>query len=374
VSRRVPTPDPAGEWSRTTTDPDEKGWRTHVAHGVPRIGLVGAGGHANRNILPVLSYLPVDLVSITDRDVSRAAAAAHRFGAARHYGTAADMYANEELDAVLLVVSPALHPALAIEAFGHGLDVWSEKPAATGSGQINDMIGARGSNVCVVGYKKAFMPATHKVTELLDGPAGGPPLSASAVYPVAIPCIEPEDRGRRPYPVSNWLTSGCHSLSVLRAVLGPVATVTTHRGRRGGAICVLMHINGAVSSLHLAEGASKFQPCERYHFVTSTASVTIENSRKVIYQRGLTVDYAKDFTFAPDGLDSGAIVWEAQDTMATMQGKSVVTQGIFGGLAAFVEAVQTRKNPDIGSLEFARDVTLVYEAALESDGETVQLP
>jgi len=126
-----------------------------------------------------------------------------------------------------------------------------------------------------------------------------------------------------------------------------------------------------VSNLHLAVGASKFQPCERYLFVTATASIEIENSRKVTYQRGLNVAYTEDLTFAPAGLDSGAIVWEAQDTMATMQGKNIVTQGIYGGLSAFCQAIIEKNVPDAGTLEFARDVTQIYEAALRSRDELI---
>jgi predicted dehydrogenase len=279
------------------------------------------------------------------------------------------MYAREQLDAVFLVVSPQLHPDLAIEAFSAGLHVWTEKPAAVSSARIDDMIRARGDRVGIIGYKKAFMPSVVKVRELLSLNEVGPLVSLLGVYPVGIPDAEPDHVG--PFPVSNWLTSGCHALSVLRVVGGPVESVVVHRSRHGGGACVLRHANGTVSNLHLAAGASKFQPCERYLFVTENASIEIENSRKVTYQRGLRAAYTEDLTFAPAGLDSGAIVWEAQDTMATMQGKNVVTQGIYGGLSAFCRAILDGSIPDAGTLEFARDVTDIYEAALRSRGEPI---
>jgi predicted dehydrogenase len=333
-----------------------------------RVGLVGAGSHARRNILPTLTYLPVDLVAICDKEADRAGEAARQFGA-HPYTKTAEMYAEEELDAVFLVVSPTLHPDLAIEAFGAGLHVWTEKPAAVSTARIDDMISARGDRVCIIGYKKSFMPAVVKARELLGLAEAGPLVSLLGVYPVGVPDVEPDAAGA--FPVSNWLTSGCHALSVLRVVGGPVESVVVHRTSQGGGACVLRHTSGTVSNLHLAVGASKFQPCEQYLFVTENGSVHIGNSRKVTYQRGLTVAYDEDFTFAPPGLDSGAIVWEAQDTMATMQGKNVVTQGIYGALSAFCLAVQEKEIPDSGTLEFARDVTAIYEAALRSHGEHI---
>ncbi len=39
-----------------------------------KVCLVGCGGHAFRNILPALNYLPVDLVATCDIDAGRAEA------------------------------------------------------------------------------------------------------------------------------------------------------------------------------------------------------------------------------------------------------------------------------------------------------------
>lgn len=330
-----------------------------------RVGLVGAGAHAHRNILPTLGLLDLELAAVADTDEDRARETARRYGAANSFGSAADMYASGEIDAALLVVSPTLHPALAIEAFEAGLDVWSEKPAAASSAQVREMIAHRGDRICVVGYKKSFMPSAVKARELL--PSG--PRSASGVYPVSLPRGE----GEPPFPVSDWLTSGCHPLSLMVSVAGPVARVTAHRSSRGGGIVVLEHRSGTVSTLHAALGAPKFQPCERYTFADDDHSVEILNSRKVILRRPFWPDYSSDDDFAPPGLDAGSLVWEAQDTMATLQGKNVVTQGIYGGLRAFRDAVRSRREPVVGSLGFALEVTKVYEAALMSDGSAVDL-
>lgn len=330
-----------------------------------RVGLVGAGAHAHRNILPTLAFLDIELVAVADTDRQRASDTARRYGAASSFDGAGEMYRSGEIEAVLLVVSPTLHPALAVQAFEAGLDVWSEKPAAASSDQVREMIAHRGDRVCVVGYKKSFMPSAVKARELL--PAG--PRSASGVYPVSLPL----GVGEPPFPVSDWLTSGCHPLSLLVSVAGPVARVAAHRSPRGGGVVVLEHRSGAVSTLHAALGAPKFQPCERYTFVGDDHSVEILNSRKVILRRPFWPDYTSDDDFAPPGLDAGSLVWEAQDTMATLQGKNVVTQGIYGGLRAFREAVRTRRDPDVGSLDFALEVTKVYEAAQMSDGASVEL-
>ena len=76
------------------------------------------------------------------------------------------MYRNEELDAVFLCVSARRHPELACEAHDAGLHVWMEKPAAVRASEVETMIEHRGDCV-VVGLKKAFLPATRTVIELM---------------------------------------------------------------------------------------------------------------------------------------------------------------------------------------------------------------
>ena len=327
-----------------------------------RVGLVGAGSHAMRNIVSSVAFLPFDLAAVADTVAERAQRVASLTGATP-YESAARMFAEADLDAVLLVAGARAHAPLAIEAFGAGLDVWTEKPPAISVEQLDSMLAARGDRVCGVGYKKALMPAIVKARELL----GDRVLSASASYPNDVP-LHPEGP---PYPVGTWLSDGCHVLAAMLSVCGPVAAVATHRAAEKGSALVLHHANGVVGVLHLINGAPVYQPSERYLFVTDGATVAIENGRRVVYQRDIPARYDEDDNFAAGGLDSGAVVWEAQDTMATMQGKNVVTQGILPSLLAFARAIQTRQQPEYGSLEFARQVLAVCEAAQASDATLV---
>ena len=78
------------------------------------VAIVGVGSHAYRNILPIMTYLPVSLRAVCDIDLKRAQVTAAQYGAKAFYGNAGEMYQNEELDAVFLCVSMRwvlrLHP------------------------------------------------------------------------------------------------------------------------------------------------------------------------------------------------------------------------------------------------------------------------
>lgn len=336
-----------------------------------RVGIVGAGSHSYRNIFPTLTYLPLELVAVADLDAEKLRYTGAQYGATETYSSAEEMFEKADIEAVILCVSPQMHPRLAIAAFAAGLHVWMEKPAAMVVSEVEAMLAARGDLVSVVGYKKAFMPAVRKAVEILALEGVRPLRSIVGTYPMSIP-----ENGRKVLDdreATNWLANGCHPLSVFLEVGGPALAVTTHRGKHGGGALIIEHVNGAVSNLHLAQGAPMFQPFERYTIYADTQSIEIENSRRVSYQRGIDFKYATGTSFAPPGLDGGAIVWEAQDGLNTLENKAVFTQGLYGELAHFCEAILASRPATIGSLEFALELTRVYEGALLSEGSPVQI-
>lgn len=332
-----------------------------------RVGMVGVGSHAYRNILPVLTFLPVELVAIADVNEELANVTAAQYRAKRSYATAEEMYKNEDLDAVLICVSPQLHPRLAIQAFEAGLHVWLEKPAAATVSEVDQMIEARNELICTVGYKKVFMPAAYKVRELLASNVLGELRTVLAQYPLSIPL------GTPPGEKSSWLANGCHPVSLLLSIAGPAVGVTVHRGKANTGTVLIRHENGVLSNLHLTQGAPKGQPSERYSVFGATATVEIDNTRKVTLQRGIPFDYQGTTSFSPDGLDSGAIVWEAQDTFSTLENRSDFTQGLYGELFYFLQCILKKEPAQNAHLEFAREVAAVHEAALLSDNREIQL-
>ena len=165
------------------------------------------------------------------------------------------------------------------------------------------------------------------------------------------------------------LLNGVHPLSAMLAVAGPVAAVTTHRGRHGGGACVLEFDSGAIGNLHLAAGLRG--PTERYSFFAENCHVTVENGSRVTLHRGIPRDYAKTTSFAPAGTDHGSIVWQPQNMLATLENKALMTQGMYGELRHFCDCALAGEPAGIGTLEFALDVMRAYEAALLSTGDRV---
>ncbi|MBO0879596.1 MAG: Gfo/Idh/MocA family oxidoreductase, partial [Mycobacterium sp.] len=240
-----------------------------------RVGLVGVGSHAYRNILPALHHLPVTLSALCDVDDALARRTATEYGGPPVFTDSARMYADVELDAVLLCAGPRQHPDLAVQAFSAGLHVWMEKPPGLRAADVERILAASGDQTCAVGFKKAYMPAVRKARELIELPEFGALRSILAVYPMTIPCDGAGVLARAEF--TNWLANGCHPLSLLVELGGPVRSVRTIRGPgedASGAVH-LEFANGAIGTFFLAGGAPPGYPVERYDLYGAGRVVSI---------------------------------------------------------------------------------------------------
>lgn len=333
------------------------------------IALVGAGSHAYRNLLPAMNFLPVRVVAICDRDAALARHTADQYGARAYTDTTA-LYRNEELDAVFLSVSPQLHPELACEAFDAGLHVFMEKPPATRVAGVEEMLQRRKDRVVVVGFKKAFMPATEKAIELTSDGKHGSVLGMVGIYPVAIP--EDGERAlREEETVTDWLANGCHPLAFLVAVGGPVAALTMHRDSHGRGVCILEFANGTIGTLHLAHELAGW-PLELYVVSVENAQLIVENCTTVkLLRSSPSFEYGQTTSFISPGVDEGMVVWQPQNALSTLENMALFTQGIYAEMRYFCDCVLEGVEPKRGSLEFALHLMTLYEAALLSNGERV---
>jgi predicted dehydrogenase len=235
------------------------------------------------------------------------------------------------------------------------------------------MIGHRGDRVSVVGFKKVFMPSARKALEVIGSERYGNLKTMLAVYPMDVPPDGKTVLETRKFV--NWLGNGVHPLSLLLAAGeaaggGSVATVTTHRGSNGGGAVILQFRSGIIATFHMASGP---QPSESYGFYGDRWHLSIENCLAVTLQRGYPFVYNETSTYCPEGDTHGAVRWEPQNCLATLENKALFTQGIYDELRYFFDCILTGAQPKLGSLEFAHHVMQVYEAGLISEGRPVDV-
>jgi predicted dehydrogenase len=132
------------------------------------LGVVGVGGIAQRHLSNVATIDRVNVEAVCDIDEERADSAASNHGATSYYDYE-QLYAEADVDAILVAIPPFAHTTQETLAVEQGLDLFVEKPVAL---SVTDArkIGAVIENSDVVnqaGYVLRYAEAVDRARELI---------------------------------------------------------------------------------------------------------------------------------------------------------------------------------------------------------------
>jgi predicted dehydrogenase len=332
-----------------------------------RVGFIGAGGHAWRNVYPAFRYAPVDLVAVCDLDIDRAKAYARQFGAERAYADHREMLGAEDLDAVFIVTayepdSRVTATRLALDALAAGRHVWMEKPTAASVAEVEQLIAASGSagRIVMTGLKKLFFPTIAKVKEIICDAAFGHPTSVYVRYPQSIPRFERRSDSAK---MLGLLDHIYHPGAILDYLMGPIERFSHEwEPKTGSSVASLRFASGAVGTLHLAGGASGSSPLERLEVVGQGANVVVENGAKLTYYRKATRPaYGRSASFlVPD--DEAPLHWEPEFSLGQLNNNSLFLLGYAQEVQHFCDCVLEGRQPERGTLAQSLAIMKLYEA------------
>src|ERR1700722_7877527 len=105
------------------------------------IGVIGAGWWAAAVQFPAVKSHPyAELVAVQSREKAKAEKIARDFGAKRACVTLEDMFALDDLDAVIVASTPNVHHAQVKAALERGLHVLVEKPMTFTAAEARDLV------------------------------------------------------------------------------------------------------------------------------------------------------------------------------------------------------------------------------------------
>ena len=221
-----------------------------------RIGFVGAGSFSTWAIYPALHLAPFDLRAVCDHDAARAEDAARKFGAPRWYTDHLEMWAKEDLEAVILWMRPRERQALAVAALEAGYHVLVPKPPAP---SLEDCLAlaeasTRAGRSLMVHFHRRFSLGVSKALEIMARPSFGRVTQVSCSF-----CCGPYDDVRGAGydgPVHAFLLDfAVHHIDLLRALGGEVEHAAAFHDERdgGGSFAVAVRFaGGAVGTLQLS--------------------------------------------------------------------------------------------------------------------------
>jgi len=148
-----------------------------------RVGFVGAGAFANAMHYPDLAEMPdVTIAAICDIDEERLAATANQYGVAARYTDHRRMLAEQDLDAVYVVMPPMGLTPTVLDCFAAGKPVFMEKPPGVTTEETRQMAeAARRSGVFgMVGFNRRYADVVRNARERVL--AAGPPSMVMAEF------------------------------------------------------------------------------------------------------------------------------------------------------------------------------------------------
>lgn len=150
----------------------------HPLEGRVRVAIIGAGGFAQGMHLPNLQKLRETFAvrAIVSRTGSNARAVAQRYGAEYASTDVESIFADEQVDLVLIATRHHLHANLALRALRAGKHVFVEKPLALAAVELDEIEHFLGETarrpLLMTGFNRRFSPAMSTAKQILADRSG----------------------------------------------------------------------------------------------------------------------------------------------------------------------------------------------------------
>ena len=195
--------------------------------------MIGTGVAARRLYLPALQRLEkkLELVACTHRTRKKAEHYAKLAGIPKVVGSAAELLALPEVDAVLISLPIDAQPALVLQALAAGKPVLSEKPVAPSLAAGRKLLeaAARHRTPWLVGENHAFMPAIARLRRWVEQGRLGEPRLLQAFQLAWLDAKNPFFHTawrQQPAHVGGFVAdAGVHLACTVRRVLGMPSVV-----------------------------------------------------------------------------------------------------------------------------------------------------
>ncbi|MBE7183299.1 MAG: bi-domain-containing oxidoreductase [Methylobacterium mesophilicum] len=259
-----------------------------VRPGAIRLGVIGAGDHARRTLIPTFRRAGAELACIATRGAAAAAHAGRRFGFARSSTDPALLIGDPSVEAVVIATRHDSHAALTIAALDAGRHVFVEKPLALSHAELGEVEAAwrRSRDLAVppvlaIGFNRRFAPHVIVARRLL---AARPEPKAFVMTVNAGRLAsahwlnDPEQGGGR------ILGEACHFIDLLRHLAGhPIARADISALGRGEetATVTLSFADGSIGTIHYLANGSRAFPKERLEIFCGGGVLVLENFRRL---------------------------------------------------------------------------------------------
>lgn len=346
-----------------------------------KVGFIGCGAHAFRNVYPTFDYAPVDLVAVCDLSEDRAEIYRKRFGAERVYTDYKEMIKKESLDAVFVVLNfdrngHPLYPKILPDILEAGLPVWVEKPISYTAKEAETLMDLQEKNdvQILVSNKRYFYPTFDAAKKILAKEEFGEAVSITGKYPLT---LSPFDESLGERQGLHWFLDICHPMSGMHHLMGDVKEMMFIEHQPSGNVQTLLNFEtGAIGSLHLSSTQAETSPLETYEVIGNKQNVVIDNAMRLAYYKGKkgSGEYGKAPSYIGDDPSEGPVIWEPEFSLGQIYNKNLFLQGMVQSVNHFAHAVLNDRKVEKATLRDSWHLTKVFDAYKDNKpGKWIQL-
>jgi predicted dehydrogenase len=249
-----------------------------------RIGFVGAGSFATWTLYPALHLAPIRLVAVCDLDDGRARSAAETFGAKRWYVDHRELWAKEDLEALIVCMRPRERQPLVQEALEAGYHVLVPKPPAASLAGTVELaeVASRCGRTLMVDFQRRFSFGVRRAKELMAAPGFGRLTQLHCSF--CSGSYEGRSDGYESVVEAFLLDFAVHHIDLARHLGGEVRRLAlfSNESVGGGSFAVALAFeNGAVGTLQLSSQRIWWRNYDRVELTGQAAYVVLDDLWKV---------------------------------------------------------------------------------------------
>lgn len=271
---------------------------------MPRVGLIGCGRHMFEFLAGALKWTPgADVVAACDIDEENLSRIARIYNVGRLYQDAAEMFANQALDVVVISVGHDRNYALIETALEAGVHVFVEKTPCRTAEQARQLsrISRTVGKTVMVGFNRRFMTGYRLAKEASSRAEFGPIRMYHSQFHAT------------PYRSDDFLRINhiIHHLDLARFLMGEIELTHVDRvevdAQRIAYNIAFSAGSRGIGTIQSASLLDERYPMERLELIGSGRNIVVDNIKNFTYNRPAT---AKE-TFQPLELNDSAdaLVW-----------------------------------------------------------------
>jgi predicted dehydrogenase len=260
------------------------------SNGLIRTGVVGPGSFTRSVHLPNLKRLhqQFSISAIASQTGVNAINVARQYDAAVASTSADELFADPELDLILISSRHDLHAPQAIRAAEQGKAVLLEKPAALTKSELDQLINAfeTSGSMLVVGFNRRFSPLIRETKAVTDRRAG--PLFIT--YRMNAGRIPPESWIHGPQGGGRIIGEACHIFDLFNHIVGRFpeeVTALPLRPSAGGSVsdnfaATLRYPDGSLCNLTYTSLGSAELGKESMEIFFDGKTIVLDDYRKLV--------------------------------------------------------------------------------------------